>query len=164
MPVSSVSDVVESVEELEARLAQAGAAVANEDLTTEDARTIAASLEGVRGDARAIMKDLDATRDEDLLVVQDGAELIRLWTWHLETRRGLLQLVADARAGQDTASEFVGGQKRKVVVTREGDTLQRIAARELGDWREWMRLLEANPGISPGALPSGTTLLIPEKR
>lgn len=164
MPIASVLEVVESVEDIATRMAELQAIVEDPDVTDEDALTLRAGLEGVRGDARSLLRELDATPEEDLLLIEDGAVLLALWGWRRETRGALVDLIAETRAVQDLAQEFVGGQRRKVVTSKQGDTLQRIAQRELGDWREWPRLLQANPSVSAGALPSGTQLIIPEKR
>lgn len=45
---------------------------------------------------------------------------------------------------------------------RAGDTLWAIAERLLGDGAEWVRILEANPGIDPDALQVGRQLVIPD--
>lgn len=164
MPIASVLEVVESVESIAARMAELQAIVEDPDVSEEDAISLRAGLEGVRGDARALLRELDATSEEELLLVEDGELLIRLWGWRHDTRSALVDLLAETRVVQDLARDFVAGAKRKVVVSRQGDTLQRIAQRELGDWRAWDRLLLANPGVSPGALPSGTQIVIPDPR
>jgi nucleoid-associated protein YgaU len=159
-----VLDVIADVEDIASRMTELTSIVEDPDVTEEDALSLRAGLEGVRGDARALLRELDATPEEDLLIVEDGAVLLALWQWRHETRHALVDVIGQTRDVQDLAQEFVGGQRRKVVVSRQGDTLQRIAARELGDWREWPRLLTANPSVGVGALPSGTSLIIPEKR
>ncbi len=164
MPVASVLDVVESVEDIAGRMAELQTIIEDPELTDEDALTLRAGLDGVRSDSRTLLRELDATPEEDLLLVEDGATLIALWRWRRETRGGLVDLLEQTRTVQDLAAEYVAGAKRKVITSRQGDTLQRIAQRELGDWREWPRLLAANPGISAGALPSGTQLVIPDPR
>ena len=45
-----------------------------------------------------------------------------------------------------------------------GDTLQKIAARELGDASRWRLLLECNPGLDPKRLQAGRELILPELR
>lgn len=49
---------------------------------------------------------------------------------------------------------------REVVVGR-GDTLQKIAARELGDAAQWRKLLDWNPGLDPKRLRPGMKLALP---
>jgi len=49
---------------------------------------------------------------------------------------------------------------RQVVVKR-GDTLQKIAARELGDAKSWKTLVEWNPGLDPKRLQTGAKLKLP---
>lgn len=52
------------------------------------------------------------------------------------------------------------GPSRRVAV-RKGDTLQKIAARELGRSERWKVLLEWNPGIDPRRLQPGMQLELP---
>lgn len=164
MPVESIRDVVEDVEAIGERLTSVLELAETPGMTHETAQSIVASLEGIKADARTTITDLDSTQDEDLLIVEDGAILLRLWNWHRDVRRYLLGVIGKADDAQDVADEYVGGQDQKVVFSKQGDTLQRIAARELGSWNEWPRLLQANPGVSVGNLPPGTPLIIPEKR
>lgn len=52
-------------------------------------------------------------------------------------------------------------QVRKHTV-RSGDTLQSIAARLMGDWRQWPRIAETNDLDPASSLTVGTELTIPE--
>jgi nucleoid-associated protein YgaU len=47
------------------------------------------------------------------------------------------------------------------VVIRKGDTLQKIAARELGDASKWRVLVEWNAGVDPKRLQRGQKLKLP---
>ena len=163
MPIESVDQVIAATAEIEQRMATAASFVA-ETVEDTDALSLAAAVAGVTADSRALLSELDTTAAEDLAPTGDGASVIALWEWRRLTRRSVVLLLGQTRTIADFASDLVAGQRRKVVVTRQGDTLQRIAARELGDWREWPRLLEANPGLSPGQLLSGVSLVIPELR
>lgn len=49
----------------------------------------------------------------------------------------------------------------RVVVVQKGETLQRIAARELGDASRWRVLIEWNPGLDPKRLKRGQELRLP---
>jgi len=51
----------------------------------------------------------------------------------------------------------------KVVRVRRGETLQKIAARELGAASRWRTLLDWNPGVEPRKLKPGTELRIPTR-
>lgn len=166
MPYATTAEVLADVEAVHARLTETlGLVQTTDDAFTEaDAENLRAGLDGVRSDALAILRELDTTDEADLQVIADGAVRIGIWRWRRAVRRALLDLAGQALAAQDVAREIAAGTPEKVVVSREGDTLQRIAARELGSWEEWPRLLAANPGVAVGELPSGTTLVIPERR
>lgn len=49
----------------------------------------------------------------------------------------------------------------RTVVVQKGDTLQKIAARELGDASRWRVLTEWNPGLDPKRLKRGQELKLP---
>lgn len=163
MPIESTGDVIERVEDLQARLV-AAVGVVGDAPTDADLQAVIAGLDGVRADGRALMTDLGLLDEEGLAHVDDGLVTVVLWRWRRATRSALVALVGQALEVQELAEGMLTGDDERVIVTREGDTLQRIASRELGDWREWPRLLAANPAVSAGALPSGTSLVIPPKR
>jgi nucleoid-associated protein YgaU len=52
-----------------------------------------------------------------------------------------------------------GGER--FVLVADGDTLQKIAARELGSAAQWRRLLDWNPGLDPRRLRAGTRIALP---
>lgn len=87
----------------------------------------------------------------------DGARTLAAWRWRLATRHALgvvAGVALDAGRGAELLDVAEAGSS---VVVRRGDTLQSIAGRELGDWREWPRILDANPSPEPGTLASGQT-------
>jgi nucleoid-associated protein YgaU len=49
----------------------------------------------------------------------------------------------------------------RTVIVKKGDTLQKIAARELGDASRWRVLTEWNPGLDPKKLQRGQELRLP---
>ncbi len=52
----------------------------------------------------------------------------------------------------------------RTVAIRKGDTLQKIAARELGEGSRWQSLLEWNPGLDPKRLRPGELLVVRSAR
>lgn len=124
---------------------------------------VRSTLSGLRSDILGARDDLDATDITSLVRYQDGEDLIRLWRWERELRRSLVRLDGHMRVLEAVVVNALEARADKVYVVRSGDTLQSIAARELGDWREWTRLAEVN-GLAPGALTSGTHLRIPPRR
>lgn len=52
---------------------------------------------------------------------------------------------------------------RRVYLWRDGDRLDDVAQRVLGDSSEWWRILDANPDVlNPLAIRPGTFLVVPE--
>jgi len=49
----------------------------------------------------------------------------------------------------------------RIVVVQKGETLQKIAARELGDANQWRALIQWNPGVNPKRLKLGQELKVP---
>ncbi|HET6164879.1 MAG TPA: LysM peptidoglycan-binding domain-containing protein [Planctomycetota bacterium] len=49
----------------------------------------------------------------------------------------------------------------RVVVVQKGDSLQKIAARELGDANQWRTLIQWNPGVDPKRLKPRQELKLP---
>jgi nucleoid-associated protein YgaU len=52
-------------------------------------------------------------------------------------------------------------EEARTIVVQKGDTLQKIAARELGDAARWRVLTEWNPGLDPKRLKRGQELRLP---
>jgi nucleoid-associated protein YgaU len=129
-----------------------------------DVRHLAAELRGQEEAVRVLRRQVDNT-DVAAQLVHDRADLVlTTWRWERGLRRSLVALAGQLRAVVTSASALERGRDRRVVIARSGDTLQRIAQRALGDWREWPRLLDANPGLDPGTLTPGTEITIPAKR
>lgn len=66
-------------------------------------------------------------------------------------------------APQSTPAAFTGaaataGGKYTV---QKGDTLFRIAKEKYGDGKQWTRIAQANPGLSPSTLKVGQKIVIP---
>jgi nucleoid-associated protein YgaU len=49
----------------------------------------------------------------------------------------------------------------RIVVVQKGETLQKIAARELGDANQWRVLIQWNPGVNPKRLKLGQEIKVP---
>lgn len=101
----------------------------------------------IRDDAAALRARLTGTDYGAAVVPRTGPTVLAAWRWQLETLSSLLRLdAALGRAGALTSS--LNGSTRWVVA-REGDTLQRIAARELHDFRRWTEIAAIN-NLQPG--------------
>jgi nucleoid-associated protein YgaU len=66
---------------------------------------------------------------------------------------GRAAVVAPPRPGADVAA--------RTITVKKGDTLQKIAARELGDSGRWRTLLQWNSGLDPKRLKPGQELKLP---
>jgi nucleoid-associated protein YgaU len=139
--------------------------IAVEDGAVTAARlaNLRASLTGHRLALRALRSELDATDVSTLQVHERADRTLALWAWERKLRVAVLKIEDRCRVLDAIAADVALGIRRQVYVVRAGETLQAIAARLLGDWREWPRLVEAN-GLAPGAIAAGTVLLIPDRR
>lgn len=69
--------------------------------------------------------------------------------------------------GNDTLQDLLGGiqllsaDRTKQWLFKEGDTLQKIAAQEYGDSRQWRPIATANNIDNPLTIPTGRSLKIP---
>jgi nucleoid-associated protein YgaU len=139
-------------------------AVRSGSATELDYRYLGSELRGLEQDVRNLRRDLDATSVADQLIHTDGAKVILLWRWERGLRHDLVRVAAKLRGMIEVTAILERGAEHQVYVVRSGDTLQKIAQATLGDWREWPRLLTANPGLEPGEVASGTLLTIPKPR
>lgn len=145
-----------------------------DDLTTlfTDAQALAGSVEstadtsGLRSEGRRIgtrARELRAELDAMALSPAEGSEQLDVCLWDRETRRSLLQVeAAGAALAQSLGEVEPGGYQQRRYIVGQGDTLQSIAQKLLGDWALWTQIVAAN-GLDPGAtLEVGTSLIIPE--
>jgi hypothetical protein len=131
--------------------------------TDRDMKQLEADLQGCAGDIRDFRVDLDAWRAIDSLVYDDGEALIALWTWERDLRAALVDALASIQEIQRLAGEIAVGRGETIYVSKSGDTWQSVAADQLGDWKEWPRLVATNSG-DPATLAGGTVLTIPVRR
>ncbi|WP_173932426.1 5'-nucleotidase C-terminal domain-containing protein [Chelativorans sp. Marseille-P2723] len=67
-----------------------------------------------------------------------------------------------AQTGSEAATQVAETAAGNTHTITHGDTYWKLAERYLGDGRQWRRLAEANPQFTPGRLPVGAELLIPD--
>ena len=166
MPTSLLDirdDVADIVEGVASATAGVTTALQTGVATPAQLGALRASLTGYRADIDAVRADMDSTDVSTFQLYDDAAVLISLWDWQAGLRSALIKLAPKVRAAETVALRLIAGSARVVYTSKSGDTLQAIAAKFLGDWREWNRIAEAN-GITAGALASGTRLVIPPKR
>lgn len=153
----------EAIQRASATVATARTALQAGNVSLAGLNNLRATLTEARSSLRDARNDLDETDVSTFQLHARADRTIALWKWERSLRRVLVLVDAQIRVVDDLAESLAFGVRRKVYVVRSGDTLQIIAARQLGDWQEWPRIVEAN-GIAPGTLTVGTVLTIPEKR
>jgi len=161
---STLSDAGEVPAAVRAVWSEVEDVITDGSATRSDLQHLAAEIDGQLDDIAAIRADLDQVDGEDQIRGTHPDQLVQAWKAERETRRQLVKLAGALLDLAEAVDRITDGDAREVYVSRQGDTLQRIAARLLGDWRAWTDLLEANPDLSPGPLASGTLVVIPERR
>ena len=137
-----------------------------------DAQALAGAVEstadvaGLRSEGRRVgtqARTLRTQLDALTLSPAEGQEQLEVALWDRETRRALLQVEASGVALSAALRDVEpGGYQQRRYVVGQGDTLQSIARKLLGDWQLWTQIVAAN-GLDPGAdLAVGTVLIIPE--
>jgi len=168
MSITSLLDVFETAAALPASAreawAEVSAAFAAGEVTSAQRRHLVARLRGLLDEIKAVRVDLDGADAEDYLRGTHPDQLVGVWQGERETRRQLVKTSGGLLELIDTLERLDTGDARTMYVSRDGDTLQSIAAAHLGSWEEWPSLLEANPEITPGPLASGTLVVIPARR
>lgn len=164
MAIESVSQVTDAVDLIVSRLTDAQSQVRISGINGSSAAALLTELSTVQADLKVLLLDLAGLDPETLLSVVDGFGAIQMWSWRRTLRFELLQLTRAVQQHIEDTTAYVQGPIVRVVYTTEVDTLQSIAARELGGWEQWPRLVERNPGLTPTNLPPGTAIIIPPPR
>ena len=169
MSYTTISEAQADVSSFVAVFTEAAAAIRPSlDVGTQtevELGTFRAAVAETVGRFRVFRTDLDSTASADLLnTTQDAARLLAVWSWERDTRQAAQDFAVSVLAADSTARSLDGQSDRGTYTTRDGETLQSIAQAELGDFQAWTLILAANPDILPGLIPSGTTLVIPERR
>lgn len=166
MPTSLLDlrdDALEALDVVRDRVADLAVLTETGSATTVQLQQLKAQLAGERGVIRGVRLELDGADPGDFVVGTAPQAELGLWLWQRRTRWALVGVEAQALAVEAHVALLIAGQETLQVVTRRGDTWQRLAARHLGDWREWPRLVEANGG-GAGTLSPGQVITIPRRR
>lgn len=121
-----------------------------------------ATATGLLEDVRQLRKVLDVEDVEASDLLDSGENTLALWTWERALRYALVRASGVLTRLERALASLTDGDGRLVHVVRAGETLQTIAARYLGGWEEWWRLVAAN-GLASGVVEAGQVLVIPEK-
>lgn len=128
-----------------------------------DLRHVVAEIDGARADVRGVRRDLDVTDVSALVKGADAGAKLQAWLWERGLRRQAIAVERRAAQAQALAERLLEGWDEVTHVVRSGETLQAIAQKRLGDWKEWRRLATYN-AVQPADLTAGTVLRIPPKR
>lgn len=149
---------------------QIGSIVANSSAIPDTGFGVEAVLVDTIRQVQDAVVDIDAVvADLDTLDVQsqfsDARQLLLAGRTEREVRARMLSARASLeRARADAQALLKRDPQARTYNIRSGDTLQSIAARELGDARRWRDIADAN-GISPSeTLAAGTHIDLPARR
>jgi len=122
------------------------------------------TMQGIAADIKSITDGLAAIDESAVTAVFDGERALAVWRWRRSLRMDLITLLSHVQDLARVLNVYEKGAGESVVVAKEGDTLQSIAASELGSWEDWGALASRNPGLSPDTLAPGTAIIIPARR
>jgi phage baseplate assembly protein W len=128
--------------------------------TTAQIATARTAIENARADLVDLLGEIDNLRPGHLIAYLQPEAILSATLWRLEARRAALRVIGDADDVLAQLAALLTGGGEVVYVVGEGDTLEDIARRLLGDHRAWVRIAERN-GLSPGQPARGTSLTIP---
>lgn len=164
MAIETIDDATEQMNALAASYLEVLSALRTTPLGASTASDALVSTQSALTDARGLLDDLATVDETTLIAVEDGANLIRIWTWRREFRRAVLIISFDLTRLLERLLVFLQGVRIRVVFVTEGETLQSIAQRELGSFEAWPQLVAQNPGLSACDLQPGTAIVIPTRR
>jgi len=141
------------------------AAISGGTYTAATVRHLRAEVWGLLADARAWRQALDVVDVEAQQTTADAYITLQALRWERELRHEVQRASYALRRLHEGLESIEVGAARTEQCVQRGDTLQRLAARYLGSWQEWPKLLDANPDLVPGsALVPGALLTVPAKR
>lgn len=109
--------------------------------------------------------DGDIEYDEDVVEhLPSGArcrQLVRIPLLHYAAATAVLTPVERAKARRKSKNKGKGNRAKKVYVVKTGDTLARIAQRELGDHRRFNEIAKLNKLSNPDRIKVGQRLRLP---
>lgn len=161
MAITTIDGLLTAFENIETRFTTLASAVSAVVLTSDAASTFLLDVRDIATDLNTMLDDLAALDPTALLNIESARNLLAIWTLETTFRSQLMALLFQTSRLESLLTQLVQGVEERLVVVRENETLQSIAARELGDWREWTRIIARNPGLSPVTITSGTTIVIP---
>jgi nucleoid-associated protein YgaU len=138
-----------------------------------DVRDEASITKAYRAAKQALVDVADALLDVDAVDVLDDTVLVDRTIvdafyaarWRYDTSSTLRRARVAALSAARASREVLDGVNPGIVhVVVEGDTLQKIARRYMGDFELWPRIASYNRLVAPFTLTAGQTLRIPDVR
>lgn len=165
MAIETIQDVVDATERYRTSYLRILQSFQVTLPTRQNLSGLAEGLSALIAEMEGTAADLQTVDEDSLISVLDGPRQVSIWRWRRLVSFQLAQQLAQVRGVLEGVTELLDGLLIRVVTVKEGDTLQRIARRELGSWRAWPDILAANPAITdPFNLPVGLQLVIPGGR
>ena len=164
MIVTAIQDVVDEMTVIRGGYVVVLERFAEVSPSRENLANIAEMVEGLLARTTELVRGLAAADEASLVTVLDGKRQIEIWRWRRFMSFQLQLLVASLRDLHQELRDQQEGKTARTITVTEGETLHRIAQRELGNWRQWVEISRANPGIDPFKLQAGDRLKIPGAR
>lgn len=129
----------------------------------QDLTYLATQLRALREKVRQVRASFDEVDILDFRGAEDPLREIALWDFEKTYRRRLADMSAALDDAALLAEDLSNGVTQKVIQARDTDTIQSMAAQELGDWQRWWELQQANRDTLPidGSSVAGITVSVP---
>lgn len=129
----------------------------------QDLTYLATQLRALREKVRQLRASFDEVDIQTYKGADDPLREVTLWEFEKTYRRRLADMSAALDDAALLAEDLSQGVTQKVIQARDSDTIQSMAADELGDWQRWWDLQQANRDTLPadGSSVAGVIVSVP---